>query len=109
MSTPKPQTVDVVDKGSGPDRIYDAATAFRQSAALFAACRLGLCIVLLVLAESGNVTGGESAGRDWSASDSVAVRRGAKGWVRTAGDQSVPPSLESAKSLPPKPWVRQTD
>jgi len=40
--------------------------------------------------ESGNVTGGESAWCGWSASDSVAVPRGAKGWVRTADDQSAP-------------------
>jgi flavin-dependent dehydrogenase len=50
----------------------------------------GLFIVLLVMAESGNVTGGESAGRGWSASGSVAVQRGTKGWVRVAGNQSVP-------------------
>jgi len=55
MSTPKPQTVDVVDKGSGPDRIYDAAPAFWQSAVLFAACRLGVFDALDTPAGAGEV------------------------------------------------------
>ena len=50
----------------------------------------GVCAVLLVMAESGDVTGDEAARCGWSASDSVAVQRDAKGWCRVAGDQSVP-------------------
>ena len=34
--------------------------------------------------------GGEFAGPGWSASDSVVVQRGARGWVRTADGQSIP-------------------
>jgi len=56
MSTPKPQTVDVVDKGSDLAGIYSAATAFWQSAVLFAACRLGVFDALDRPAGAGEVT-----------------------------------------------------
>lgn len=52
---PNPQGVNVVDKGADLSRIYEAATAFWQSAALFAACRLGVFDVLDKPAEAAEV------------------------------------------------------
>ena len=52
---PDPQGANVVDKGSDWARIYTAATAFWQSAAFFAACRLKVFDALEATAEAGEV------------------------------------------------------
>jgi len=55
IQMPYPQGANVVDKGSGLASIYNAATAFWQSAVLFAACRLGLFDALYRPAGAGEV------------------------------------------------------